>query len=74
MLVRGGDKPGSVAHSRGVTVISLGRTSPRASSDHPGGHRNGPFHTALSGLAPDGVYQRSPSPGSLVRSYRTVSP
>jgi hypothetical protein len=40
--VRGGCKPGSVHHSRGCTVISLGHASPRASCDHPGGHWGGP--------------------------------
>ncbi|GGP25673.1 hypothetical protein GCM10010971_14920 [Silvimonas amylolytica] len=35
---------------------------------------DGPFQRLLLGLAPDGVYRAARLPGTLVRSYRTVSP
>src|SRR5512140_1212291 len=40
-----------------VATISLGRASPRASSDLPGTRRGGPPHRPLFGLSPGGVYR-----------------
>ena len=61
------------------TVIPLGRTSPRASSDLPGslcGPHVRPFgpRASLFGLAPSGVYLATPVARRAVRSYRTISP
>jgi len=71
---------GTISRVLSRTFISLGRRLLCASSSLPDGvaNRTGsrlpkqPFR--LLGLAPDGVYPASRSPGLLVRSYRTVSP
>jgi len=70
----------SVSRVLSGTVIHLGRTSPHASSDLPGGRR-GSRRAArkaqpapLFGLAPGGVYPAAPLTRNAVRSYRTFSP
>jgi hypothetical protein len=72
----GGSRPISRVLSR--TAIHLGRASPRASSDLPGGPR-GPRgavqrpRAPLFGLAPGGVYPAVGVATDAVRSYRTIS-
>jgi len=65
-------KPSSVLRRIGAAAIHLGPRLLRASCDQPEG---GPGPCALLfGLAPGGVCPAGRSPGTLVRSYRTVSP
>ena len=70
----------SVSRVLSGTVIHLGRTSPHASSDLPGGRRGSrraarkAQPASLFGLAPGGVYPAAPLTRNAVRSYRTFSP